>query len=169
MKNTLRTAVLVIAFGLLSSFQLARAAGTVIPNFSALVQVPSGLSGLSSPLGFIVSSPTSFLLRAIGPSLASFGVKGVVAQPQLRFFDSTGKEIFYATGAGDVGINWPAVFLSVGAFQLTATGDWVQVITFPAGAYTVSISDTTHTGGTALLEFYQSPTIIFLPGTVVVP
>ena len=133
-----------------------------LENFSALLQIPAG--GASPALGFVVSAATPFLIRAVGPSLASFGTPSPAALPLVHFFDGTGKEIFFVHSA--IALNWPAIFASVGAFPLTGSGDAYEVDSFTAGAYSVQVTDNSGKGGAVLLELYQAPAVIPAGGSV---
>ena len=103
--------------------------------------------------GFVVSAGAArrVLVRAIGPSLAQFGVTNPVANPTLTIFK----------GANQIGANngWggapslAAVFAQVGAFALPATSrDCAVVLTLDPGNYTVQARG--EAGGEVLLEVY---------------
>ncbi len=116
--------------------------------------------GTSLTAGFVVGGNASrtVLIRAIGPTLAGFGVGGTVADPQLALFNATSAKI----GEND---NWggsaalTAVFDSVGAFRLSpATSlDAALVLTLAPGNYTVQVSGVGGTTGAALVEVYEVP------------
>jgi len=96
------------------------------------------------------------LVRAVGPTLASFGVPGTLADPTLRVVDSNG--VVVATND-----NWDSslssVFTKVGAFPLaTGSKDAALVVTLPAGvSYTVQVSGVNSVIGEALVEVYEVP------------
>ena len=54
--------------------------------------------------GFVVTSPFGFttqvLIRAVGPTLSKFALTGVLAQPVLTLYDSSGKQVATNTGWG---------------------------------------------------------------------
>ncbi len=117
--------------------------------------------------GFVVSSegPKTLLIRAVGPTLGTFGVTGVLADPQLTIFgraagataDSallTNDDWSAPAGAA----NTAAVAAQVGAFALPAgSKDAALVVTLPPGNYTVQASGTNSTTGVALVEVYVVP------------
>lgn len=93
------------------------------------------------------------LIRAVGPGLANFGVPGILTDPILTVFDSTGSAIL-------TNDNWNTpdgtTFASVGAFPLPAgSKDSAIVATLSPGAYTAQIRGIGGTG-IALLEIYDA-------------
>jgi uncharacterized protein (DUF1800 family) len=105
--------------------------------------------------GFVVggNGTKQILLRAVGPGLSPFGVSGLLADPVLTVFDSTGASI----ASND---NWDApntaVFATVGAFALLpGSKDAALLRTFAPGAYTAVVSGNGATGA-ALLEVYDA-------------
>jgi hypothetical protein len=117
--------------------------------------------------GFVVaagSSPKRLILRAIGPSLASFGVANPLRTPVLRLYDSAGRlyENGYAYPAVVGGLTYEADLAAslaqTGAFPLPAgTRDVVVMMPFPSGSYTAQVTSGDGTAGTVLLEIYEVP------------
>jgi hypothetical protein len=100
----------------------------------------------------------ALLIRGAGPSLTQFGVTGVLAQPSLRLFDSTGTVIASNSGWG-TNPN-PAQIASVaaqaGAFPFASgSADCAMIVNLPAGAFTVEVSGVGNTTGVALAEVYE--------------
>lgn len=121
-------------------------------NVSVLKQIGTGLTA-----GFVVggNTPMKLLIRAIGPSLAAFGVSGAVADPQLTLFSGSTRmaENNDWGGAGELS----AAFTQVGAFPLpTGSKDAALLLTLPAGNYSVQVNSLGGTG-TALVEVYEAP------------
>ncbi|MBL9212204.1 MAG: lamin tail domain-containing protein [Opitutaceae bacterium] len=117
--------------------------------------------------GFVVSSEgaKTLLIRAVGPTLSSFGVTGTLADPQLTVF---GRAVGASTDSallsnddwntGGDGTAVAAVAAQVGAFALPAgSKDAAMVVTLPPGNYTVQASGTNNTTGAALIEIYVVP------------
>lgn len=126
-----------------------------LANVSAMTRV-GGATG-SVLAGFVISGsgPKTVLLRAVGPTLSSFGVSDVISDPQLRLHGS----IF-----ADANDNWGGgaalrdAFVSVGAFALPANSrDAAVVATLRPGAYTIEVSGVGTASGTALIEVYEVP------------
>jgi hypothetical protein len=130
-------------------------------NLSARTQVGTGASILIAGFSITGDAPKQVLIRAIGPSLAQFGVTGVLADPQLALFRQG------ATTAMQQNDNWlsaPNVAqlglasAQVGAFTLPATSrDSALLVTLEPGSYTAQVSGVGNTTGVALVEIYEVP------------
>ncbi len=110
-------------------------------------------SGRSAILGFVVEGQTSrrVVLRAIGPTLAQFGVANPVANPALTVFRGVA-QIGANTGWGG-STDLAAAFAAAGAFTLSATSrDSALVLTLEPGNYTAHAR--ADTAGEVLLEVY---------------
>lgn len=130
-------------------------------NISTRAQVGTGASILIS--GFVVSGSgtETLLIRADGPSLATFGVVGLLAQPSMSVFDNTGKVLAtntaWSTGPDPGSVS--AAAASAGAFPIpSGSADSALVLSLPAGAYTVQVSGVGGTTGVALAEIYEVAT-----------
>ena len=128
------------------------------------VRTGAGIGSQTLIVGFFVSgSPDKTLLvRAIGPTLASFGVDGTLADPRLELYSGT-----VALAAND---NWAvpvapvttssaalaAAFSGAGAFPLAvASRDAALLRPLGNGGYTVQITGAAGTG-VALAELYDT-------------
>jgi len=128
-------------------------------NVSARSLVGTGANLLI--VGFSVqgNTPKTVLLRAVGPTLAAFGVGNALADPQLALLRGTdvletNDDWWRGNGAQAL----PAVFASVGAFSLaTQSRDAALLVTLPPGQYTAQISGAGGTTGIALVEVYEVP------------
>ncbi len=130
-----------------------------LTNVSARTQVGTGADALIA--GFVVNGtlPKRLLLRAIGPTLAAFGVGGTLADPVLTL-RPLGSETIVATNddwAGTAALK--TAFASVGAFAFAndASKDAALVLDLPPGAYTATVSGKNTTTGVALVEVYELP------------
>jgi hypothetical protein len=112
--------------------------------------------------GFVINGAASrrVLIRAIGPSLAGFGLTGVLAEPEIRLFDDSGalqataRAWSQAPNAADIR---HAATLA-GAFELPdGSKDAALVATMLPGGYTVQVSGLNNTTGTSLVEVYDLP------------
>jgi len=125
-------------------------------NLSARGHVDAG--GNPFIVGLVVkgTTPLRILLRAIGPELASFGIKDALADPVMEFHSDHTSTTFTLTNdnwSGDADI--AAAFRQVGAFDIpTASKDSALVLTLDPGVYTVLIRDAKSTAGTVLVEAY---------------
>jgi hypothetical protein len=127
-----------------------------ITNLSIRTNVGSGTSALTVGFAINGSGSKQLLIRADGPTLASFGISGVLSNPQLALLNSSGAVI-------DSDIAWggsaalASVFASVGAFPLpAASADSALDVSLPAGTTdTVEVSGVNGTSGIALTELYD--------------
>jgi len=132
---------------------------TRIINVSARALSGTGTSVLIA--GFVVggSGTDTLLIRGIGPTLAQYGVTGVLATPQLTVHTTVnGQDTVLAsntTGWGG-GATLSAAFTQVGAFALApGSADSALLVTVPAGAYTAQVSGANGTTGVGLVEIYE--------------
>ncbi|WP_414663381.1 N-acetylmuramoyl-L-alanine amidase [Horticoccus sp. 23ND18S-11] len=125
-------------------------------NLSARNRVGTGTDILIA--GFFVAGTGQkrVVIRAVGPTLATLGVTGVLADPRLDVFDQAGARL----AENDT---WdPALaptFAQVGAFALDAgSRDAALVLTLNAGrSYTAQVSGVANGTGEALVEVYELP------------
>lgn len=110
--------------------------------------------------GFVVSGTANeqVLIRGVGPTLSEFSVGGVLAQPVLTVFNSTGTEIAsnvgWGTNSNAAAIS--AAFATAGAFVLPiGSADSALLLSLAPGAYTAQVSGLNNTTGDALIEVYQ--------------
>jgi hypothetical protein len=130
------------------------AGGSRLANVSARAGVGTG--GDILIIGFAVSGTGSrnVLIRAVGPTLGSFGVEGVLADPKL--------EVYQGTNLVRASDNWNSslapTFATVGAFALAANSrDAALALSLAPGSYTAQISGVGGTTGVALVEVYELP------------
>lgn len=109
--------------------------------------------------GFVIGGTTakSVLIRAVGPSLATFGVGGFMADPQLALFAGSTQVAGNDNWGGDPQLATSAS--GVGAFALSGAGsrDAMLLVTLPPGSYTAQVSASDGGAGTALVEVYEVP------------
>ncbi|MEY2565354.1 MAG: hypothetical protein QOH88_3547 [Verrucomicrobiota bacterium] len=106
--------------------------------------------------GFILNNnPANVVVRALGPSLAAFGVAGTLADPALEVRDSQGNLI----GAND---NWQqnafqAVQIQGLGLPLNNAVESALITTLNAGNYTAVVRGARGTTGVATVEVYDLP------------
>ncbi|MSU52250.1 MAG: DUF4976 domain-containing protein [Opitutaceae bacterium] len=133
--------------------------GASIVNASTRAFVGTGDSVLIP--GFVVSGTGTIrlLVRAVGPTLAGFGVTGTLADPTITLYRgatvlATNDNWSSATNAAEIA----ATAATVGAFPLpTGSNDAALVVVLPAGSYSAVVSGVGATTGTALVELYVAP------------
>ena len=132
----------------------ASPAGRIV-NFSGRAYVGTGSAIMIA--GFVISGTGSetLLIRAVGPSLAQFGVPTLLAQPELDLFQNSVFLQHAGAWNGDATIG--AAFAAVGAFALTDNRDAAMIVTLPAGQYTAQVSGGDNSTGICLLEVYELP------------
>jgi len=127
-------------------------------NISCLEQISSGASLTA---GFVIGGSTSVqvLIRAVGPSLVSYGVNGVIPDPKLTVFNSLSLVLASNSGwGGDTAIT--AANIASGAFQFSSSNskDSAVLLTLQPGAYTVQAASASGVSGVTLIEVYEVPT-----------
>jgi hypothetical protein len=145
--------------GLIELYDADANAGLRLVNVSARSQVGTGANILIAGFSIAGNTAKRVLLRAVGPTLAAFGVTNPLADPQLSLL--RGSDVL------DANDDWwrdngatalPPVFASVGAFALaTQSRDAAMVATLPPGTYTAQVSGAGGTTGVALVEVYEVP------------
>jgi hypothetical protein len=109
--------------------------------------------------GFVIDGAASrrLLIRGAGPTLAQFGVQGVLADPQLELFSgatSLAKNDDWA--GGDDAAQIAASSTAAGAFPLgNGSKDSAMLLMLAPGAYTVHLGGVNSTSGVALVEVYD--------------
>jgi len=112
--------------------------------------------------GFVITGAAArkVLIRAVGPSLAAFGVAGALAAPQLQVFDSR-QSLHHTIAAwsarADADDTRSAARIA-GAFALVEdSADAAFVTTLLPGSWTAQVSGLGNTTGIALVEVYDLP------------
>ena len=138
---------------------LAEAYEILSPGLSSLLSNVSGRGFVGTGdnvliSGFIVGDVGSatVIVRALGPSLGSFGVSQPLSDPVLTIYDSKGNVI----ASND---NWQddnnAVLVQQNGLAPPDALDSAIVLYLPAGAYTAIVSGVNGATGNALLEVYH--------------
>lgn len=137
----------------------ATAVGRLV-NLSVLA--PTGPGAQLLTMGATVggqgaTGPGSLIIRGIGPTLGTFGVGGVLADPVLSIVPSGG------TTASATNDNWGgtpaliAAFAGVGAFALPpASLDSAVLLTPAVGGFTVQVAGKGTARGTVIAEVYDA-------------
>jgi hypothetical protein len=119
---------------------------------SARGSVGTGDSVLIS--GFIIGDVESatVIVRALGPSLASFNVSGVLSDPTLTIYDSTGSAIATNDNWQD---NVNAIDIQKNGLAPPNPSESALVLHLPAGSYTAVVSGANGGTGIGLAEVYS--------------
>ncbi|MEO5960559.1 MAG: Ig domain-containing protein [Opitutaceae bacterium] len=128
-------------------------------NVSARMNVAAGEGALIA--GFIIAgnAPKTVLIRGVGPSLAAYGVAGVLADPQIALFSNTTQ--IASNDNWEVGASTPAQITTasagVGAFAFAGgSKDAALMITLQPGGYSVLVTGVGNATGVALIEIYDT-------------
>jgi uncharacterized protein (DUF1800 family) len=157
-----RLAPLFSLLALVGSASLSHAAqyNDRLINLSSRARAGTGDNALIA--GFVIGSGSEkkVLIRAAGPSLAQFGLTGVLANPKLEVFDSRGLKVaenddWSVFSGGPVAT--AADFAAAGAFGFSSptSGDSAIMATLAPGGYTVKVSGDGAATGVALVEVYD--------------
>ena len=135
---------------LVEVYDLDTAAGPMLSNISSRGLVQTSNDVMIGGLSVQGSSTEKVLVRALGPTLTSFGVSGALANPTLELRDVNGNLV-------DSNDNWK----STNQAAITATGlqppnDFESAILriLNAGNYTAIVRGVNSTSGVALVEVY---------------
>jgi hypothetical protein len=137
--------------GLVELYDLSTRSNSKLVNMSTRGSVAAGDGVLIT--GFIVGDvgSTTVIVRALGPSLALSGVTGVLSDPALTIYDSTGSVI--ATND-----NWQgdanAIDVQRNRLAPPNPSESALVLHLPAGAYTAIVRGADGGTGVALAEVY---------------
>jgi subtilisin family serine protease/outer membrane protein assembly factor BamB len=131
------------------------------------VRTTAGNNDQVLTVGFVLGGTPGkeILLRAIGPTLADFGVANTLADPRLQLYsassallsanDNWATDTLPVTSGGTTATAMAGAFSVAGAFALRADSlDAALLRTLTAGSYTAQISGATGTG-IALAELYD--------------
>jgi len=125
-------------------------------NLSCRQLVPTG--GMLTA-GFVISGDTSktVLIRASGPTLTTYGVTGVMPDPQINVYSGSTVIASNAGWAGDASIATIASTIGAFPYASSTSKDSAVLITLAPGSYTAQASSSSGTSGTTIVEVYEVP------------
>lgn len=139
---------------------LGAASGTTGRLINVSVRTNAGTGADTLIVGFVVAGSASrtLLVRGIGPTLATFGVTGALADPSITLFNASGQ---LATndnwGQASNAAQILGTAAAVGAFPLQSGSlDASLLRDFSASSYTVQVTGAAGATGTALMEAYDA-------------
>jgi uncharacterized surface protein with fasciclin (FAS1) repeats len=158
-------------FLLLSALSAAAVAPTAfsqgIVNTSTRGMAGGGASALIT--GFVVDAPPDelrwYVVRVAGPTLASFGVEGALADPSFRLYDVRGTVVAANNDRGTVpnAALLDTVSAAVGTVPLSDPKESAVLVGLPGGAYTGVVSTPAGGAGVVLIETFEYEPVA--PGT----
>ena len=109
--------------------------------------------------GFVINGDTSktVLIRASGPTLTTYGVPGVMPDPQINVYSGTTVIASNAGWAGDASIAGIANTIGAFPYASSTSKDSAVLITLAPGSYTAQASSSSGTSGTTIVEVYEVP------------
>jgi hypothetical protein len=138
--------------GSVEIYDLDSGVGSKLANISTRGLVTTGDNVMIGGTIVVGNMSARMLIRAIGPSLASFGISNTLQDPTLELHDSQGGII----ASND---NWvdSADATAISATTLPPTDDRESAIlaTVPPGQYTAIVRGSGDSTGVALVEAYQ--------------
>ena len=143
---------LATGIGLVELYDLSPLSNSELKNMSTR----GGVGTLDNVLisGFTVGDvgSTTVIVRALGPSLARFGISGVLSDPTLTIFDSTGTAIASNDNWRD---NVNAIDVQRNSLSPPNERESALVLQLPAGEYTAVVSGANGSTGIGLAEVYS--------------
>jgi hypothetical protein len=140
-------------------YDLDTAPTSRLVNVSARMNVSANEGALIAGVVIGGNAPKTVLIRGVGPTLAAFGVTGLLADPQIAVF--SGPTQVTSNDNWETSANTPAQVTAastrVGAFALAAgSRDAALLITLQPGNYTIQVTGVNNTMGVALIEIYDT-------------
>jgi len=137
---------------LVELYDLSPLPNSTLRNISTRGSVGTGDNVLIS--GFIIGDVASatVIVRAIGPSLAAYGVSGVLSDPTLTIYDSSGSVIASNDNWQD---NVNSIHIGRNGLAPPNPSESALVLHLPAGAYTAIVRGANDATGNALVEVYH--------------
>jgi uncharacterized delta-60 repeat protein len=132
-------------------YDLDPAADSALANLSTLGSVDGAANMLIA--GFILrgGEPRTVVVRAVGPSLASFGVKGPVQNPSIELFDQSGSVV----AANNDWADTQQVELETYGLGMASAQEAALALRLPPGQYTALVRGEVNDAGIALVEVYN--------------
>jgi arylsulfate sulfotransferase len=143
---------LATGIGLVELYDLSPLSNSKLKNMSTRGAVGTLDNVLIS--GFTVGDvgSTTVIVRALGPSLAGFGLSGVLSDPTLTIFDSTGTAIASNDNWRD---NVNAIDVQRNSLSPPNERESALVLHLPAGEYTAVVTGANGGTGIGLAEVYS--------------
>lgn len=123
-------------------------------NLSGRALVGTGDDALIA--GFVVRGTgiKRLLIRAVGPTLGTYGVSEFLAMPELAVYRGS-EVVAVATASTTFASKYTAT--GIGAFALASNNDAALVIDVSPGVYSAEVRGKNGTTGVALVEIYEVP------------
>lgn len=133
-------------------------------NLSTRGFVTNGATAMIAGFAVRGTGPRTYLVRAVGDTLKSFGVTGTLDDPVLKIYRSDSVLVRELDDWDSPATAQPALraaFQQVGAFALTDRQESAMLVTLQPGNYTAEVSGfvggSSTSTGIALVELYEMP------------
>ncbi|OAI42313.1 hypothetical protein AYO41_04475 [Verrucomicrobia bacterium SCGC AG-212-E04] len=140
---------------IVEAYDLEIGSAASLINVSTRGQVGTGGNVMIG--GFVIQGPGTkkVIIRAIGPSLAGFGVSGSLQNPTVTLYNSAGQQIAQNDNYTQ---NNPSDLTAIAAKNLTPTDSRESALyqVLSPGAYTAIVSGVGGTTGIALVEIFDA-------------
>ena len=139
--------------GVVEAYDLDRATNSKLANISTRGFVNTGDNVMIGGLIIVGNTTANVIIRAIGPSLAAFGVPNALLDPTLELYDGNGTLLAFND---DWQTDQQAAIIATGLAP-THIRESAIVRTLSPGAYTAIVRGFSNLTGVALVEGYQLP------------
>jgi hypothetical protein len=144
------------AVGMFEAYEVGGGAGSRLVNLSTRLRIGTG-ERVAIP-GLVVDGDTrrTFLVRAVGPALAAYGVVECLANPRLTVMDGSAPVAANDDWGSPSSAAVATAAQALGAFPLPAgSRDAALLITLDPGIYTVITEGASAGEGVVLVEIYE--------------
>jgi hypothetical protein len=124
-----------------------------VSNISTRGQVQTGFNVMIGGFVILGTTPKTVIVRAIGPSLANFGVQGALADPTLTLVRSADQLVMAQND--DWGNAANSAQVQASGFAPSNPKESAILMTLAPGAYTAIVSGVGDTTGVGLVEVYE--------------
>ena len=124
-------------------------AGTRLANIASRGFVGSGAQAIAAGISINGPEPVRVLITAKGPSLAAFGVAGVLNDPVLTLYDAAGRQI---AANDNIGVLPATSELARLPGAPTSPNESALLLVLPPGTYSALVSGANNNTGIALVE-----------------
>ena len=139
--------------GVVEAYDLDRATNSKLANISTRGFVNTGDNVMIGGLIIVGNTTANVMIRAIGPSLAAFGVPNALLDPTLGLYDGNGTLLAFND---DWQTDQQAAIIATGLAP-THIRESAIVRTLSPGAYTAIVRGYQNSTGVAVVEGYQLP------------
>ena len=124
-------------------------------NVSARTEVGTGANVLVAGFAISGTGTKTLLIRAVGATLAEFGVPGALQDPELVIRPLGEETVIASNNDWNNNAEIASTSATLGAFALSSTADAAILVTLNPGTYTATVSGVDETTGVALVEVYE--------------